>query len=119
MTSGSKSGLKRFLLWDYARTSWQYDVIVALILGFVFLTPREFFRDQPRGSNIVRLPAEHGTEVFWLESELLSQTPESERASKVEELLAARLGKRKAMVRLETIFDSEREVKGYMAFVRP
>ena len=32
--------LKRFILWDFPRASWQYDVIVAVILAFIFLTPR-------------------------------------------------------------------------------
>lgn len=117
--TGGMSGFKRFLLWDYRRASWQYDVIVALILGFVFLTPRELFRDQPKGSNIVRLPEEHGTQVFFLEPELLDGTPEPERSSKAEHLLRGRYGKRTTMVRLEPIFGNEREVKGYMAFVRP
>ena len=67
MASGNVSGLKRFLLWDYPRASWQYDVMVALILGFIFFTPRGFFRDQPRASNIVQLPVEHGATVFWVE----------------------------------------------------
>ena len=57
--------MKRFLLWDYPRACWQYDVMVALILAFVFLTPRELFRDQPRANNIVMLPAEHGSSQFW------------------------------------------------------
>ena len=47
--------MKRFLLWDFPRGVWQYDVMVALILAFIFLTPREIFRDYPRASNIVRL----------------------------------------------------------------
>src|ERR1035438_1611358 len=36
--------LKRFILWEYPRASWQYDVIVAIILAFVFLTPRDWER---------------------------------------------------------------------------
>ena len=44
MSTGQASGFKRFILWDYPRASWQYDVMVALILAFIFLTPREVFR---------------------------------------------------------------------------
>jgi hypothetical protein len=29
--------LVRFLFWDYPRASWQYDVMVALILAFFFI----------------------------------------------------------------------------------
>ena len=62
--------MKRFILWDYKRASWQYDLMVALILAFTFFTPREWFRDQPRGGSVVMLPAEHGSSVFWLRCRL-------------------------------------------------
>ena len=37
----------RSVFWVYERGSWQYDVIVAFILAFVFLTPRSVFNDRP------------------------------------------------------------------------
>src|ERR1039457_278147 len=40
--------LKRFFFWDSPRGSWQYDVMVGIIVIFVMLTPRGWFRDQPR-----------------------------------------------------------------------
>ncbi|MEZ5363924.1 MAG: hypothetical protein R2748_16690 [Bryobacterales bacterium] len=40
--------LRPTVLWSHRRGSWQYDVICALILAFIFLTPRTFFGDQPR-----------------------------------------------------------------------
>ena len=52
--------LKRFILWDFPRASWQYDVMVGIILGFIFLTPRDWFRDQariPNASSIAMLPS--------------------------------------------------------------
>src|SRR5262245_37774396 len=107
MASGQLSGIKRFLLWDYARGVWQYDLMVAIILAFVFLTPREFFRDQPRASNIVRLPAEEGANVFWVEPELLDSVAESDRGSKVQQMLRSRYGKRENVVRVEPIFGHE------------
>lgn len=60
--------LKRFVLWDYARASWQYDVMVGIILAFIFLVPREWFRDRPRipqASIITMLPAEKGSLPLW------------------------------------------------------
>ena len=32
--------LKRIILWDYKRGSWQYDVLCILIIAFIFLSPR-------------------------------------------------------------------------------
>jgi hypothetical protein len=119
MASGKMSGLTRFLLWDFARASWQYDLMVALILAFIFLTPRHIFRDQPKASNIVQLPMEQGGTVFWVDPGMLNALPEPQRAPKVEQMLRARYGKREAVVRLEPIFGNEQEITGYMAWTRP
>lgn len=40
--------LGRIFFWSYERGAWQYDIAVALILVFVLLTPRSWFRDQPQ-----------------------------------------------------------------------
>jgi hypothetical protein len=45
---------KKILFWSYGRTSWQYDVLSALILAFIFLTPRGWFTTGERMS-----PASH------------------------------------------------------------
>ena len=111
--------MKRFLLWDYPRASWQYDVVVAIIVAFIFLTPREIFRDQPRASNIVRLPGESGSSVFWVEPELLNSIAETERSARIASILKARYGKTETVIRLEPVIGSEHELKGYMAFTKP
>jgi hypothetical protein len=43
-----KQILSRTLFWSYERGTWQYDIAVVLILIFVLLTPRGWFRDQPQ-----------------------------------------------------------------------
>jgi hypothetical protein len=45
---GLKQILARTFFWSYERGAWQYDVAVLLILFFVLLTPRGWFRDQPQ-----------------------------------------------------------------------
>ncbi len=111
-------GLKRFILWDYPRAGWQYDVMVALILTFIFLTPREWFRDQPRASNIVMVASDRGS-TYWMEPELLEGIPDAERTSRAAELIQVRTGKKHTVNRVEPIFDSEMEIKGYMVFTTP
>ncbi|RPI26345.1 MAG: hypothetical protein EHM61_12040 [Acidobacteria bacterium] len=37
----------RVIFWTYARGTWQYDLLCALILVFIFLTPRDFFSKPP------------------------------------------------------------------------
>lgn len=122
MLGGVLTGIKRFILWDYPRASWQYDVMVGLILAFLFLTPREWFRDQPRiprTSKIAMLPGTHGANVFWIESELLAGVPESARNEKAIEMLKLLTGEKQKLLRLEPVVDAEKEIKGYMAFTHP
>lgn len=116
---GVSTGLKRFIFWDYPRAGWQYDVIVGLILAFIFLTPREWFRDQPKASSIVMLPSDRGANVFWMEPDQLSGVAETDRIGKAAGLLKARTGKNANLLRLEPIFDSERDIRGYMAYTTP
>jgi len=111
------------VLWDYPRASWQYDVMVAIILAFIFLMPREWFRDQPRiprASNIAMLPGENGSNMYLIDPELLSGVPESQQLSKLAEILKTRTGKKQSVLRVQPIYDdSENELKGYMAFTTP
>ena len=113
---------KRFILWDYARASWQYDVMVGIILAFIFLTPRDWFRDQPRiprAASIVR-PAENGGNVLFVDSEVLAGVPEPQRLERLRGFLKTQPSTAKINItRVEPILDSEGELQGYMAFVRP
>ena len=113
----SMNGVQRFVLWDYPRASLQYDIMVALILAFVFITPREWFKDQPKASTVVMLPATgNGTGAFWIEADVLSGVPEAQRPAKATDLLKTRLGHKQRVVRVEPMIDSEQELKGFMAF---
>lgn len=114
------SAIKRVIFWDFPRASWQYDVIVVLILAFIFLTPREIFRDQPKAQSIVLLPSETpGVEVFYLEPKLLIETPEGDRFSQATRMLERRDGKRLQLYRLTPIYDVEKEITGFMAYTKP
>ena len=113
--------MKRAILWEYPRESWQYNVFVAIILLFIFLTPRSWFRDQPRAphaSQIVQLGGGRGESEYWIAPELLAGVPEDQRLLKLAAILKQR-GKTQAITRIEPIFDAEQEVKGYMAFSKP
>ncbi len=35
------------IFWTYSRGSWQYDLLCASILAFIFLTPKEYFVKPP------------------------------------------------------------------------
>src|SRR4051812_32429287 len=111
---------KQFILWDYKRGSWQYDLMVGIILVFIFLTPRDWFRDQPRipqASRIAMLPCDNGSLCpFYVESGLLAEIPENQRVAKLTQMLQKSTGNRRlTVVRIEPILNSEEELQGYIA----
>ncbi len=40
--------IKKFILWNYERGSWQYDVFCLLIIAFIFLTPKTWFEKREK-----------------------------------------------------------------------
>ena len=120
------SPLKRVIFWDFPRASWQYDIIVAAIVAFIFLTPRAWFHDQPKAPHsheVALLPSQRGMSVFWLDPALVAKVPESasetERLAKVSAILKVETGKAQSVTRLDAIYNSERELTGYMAVAKP
>ncbi len=120
------SPLRRVILWDFPRASWQYDIMVAAIVAFIFLTPREWFHDQPKAPHsheVALLPSQRGMSVFWLAPALISQVPDSaseaERLAKVSAILKTETGKSQSVTRLDPIYNAERELTGYMAVAKP
>ncbi len=103
--------------------------MVGVILAFIFLTPRGWFRDQPRtpqANQVALLGGGHGNDVLWIDPELLAGVPENQRLARLAEvlktrpeLLKGRSGKTLAITQVEPILDSEGEIKGYWAFARP
>jgi hypothetical protein len=70
--------LSRTIFWSYERGTWQYDLAVALILIFVLLTPRSWFRDQPAsgapaGPGQVLLVAKDGNrQIYRVDTRILA-----------------------------------------------
>lgn len=111
---------KRLIFWDFARASWQYDVVVGLILLFVFATPREWFHDQPKAASIILMSSLHGAERVFIATELLSEVPDPQRPKRAESLIRQRTGKSWHVVRVEPIRDeAEQEIKGFIAYTAP
>jgi hypothetical protein len=110
--------LKRFILWEYARGSWQYDVIVGVILAFLFLTPRGWFRDQPRIPHVSVISIASGE--FMVDPDFWTGTPEEQRMTKLTKEVRTRAGNSHLTVTsVEAVRDSEGELQYYVAFTRP
>ena len=86
-------GLVRTVFWSYERGSWPYDLMVVLIVIFVLLTPRAWFRDQPQSATVtqssIKLVADDSlnqtqtyridSAIFAAEKRATKPTPELER----------------------------------------
>ena len=117
---GFWSGVKRFAFWDYARASWQYDIMVGLILAFIFFTPRELFRDQPRPKSVMLVASGQGSSQYLIEPDLLGGLAGDALKKEAERLIHSQAGgKNRAIQRLEPIFDDEKEIRGWIAYTRP
>ncbi len=40
--------MKKLFFWNYARSSWQWDILCVVILIFIFLTPKSWFETGER-----------------------------------------------------------------------
>ena len=110
--------LGRFIFWDYARGSWQYDVMVAIIVAFIFGTPLvapDFFHDQPKGLSVSNI----GDHQFWIVPELLSGVPEAQRVARATQLVKDKYKTARAIKSVEQVTGDEHEIQGYLATTQP
>jgi hypothetical protein len=42
------SVLRKLFFWNYARNTWQWDILCVVILIFIFLTPKSWFENSER-----------------------------------------------------------------------
>ncbi len=105
--------IKRMLLWEYPRASWQYDVIVALIVAFIFVTPHfASFGDRPKAASVAMV---HGG--YWIEPQLLNGVPENLLPARATAVVNAKYKAHATIDSVEPIYDdAEQELKGYLAF---
>lgn len=75
--------IKSFLFWSHERGTIQYDVMVTLILLFVFLSPMVIsFNDRPvqrnpQSSGVVVYPDGNGEFIYEVESKAVQDSSES------------------------------------------
>jgi hypothetical protein len=111
--------LKRLIFWEFPRTSWRYDVVVGLILAFIFLTPRTAFHDEPRAPGVVRLPQQNGGAVFFVEAGLLKQAEPEALVLEAEALVSKRLRQAAPVARVLAIQSEGERPAGYMVYLKP
>ncbi|MBS1811528.1 MAG: hypothetical protein JST84_25430 [Acidobacteria bacterium] len=61
--------LRNIFLWSYERATWQYDLLVVLIIATIFFVPGQFFGDRDRP---LRTPNEEIVRRWSIESKKIS-----------------------------------------------
>ena len=114
----------RGIFWQAERATWQYDIMVALILGFIFLTPRSFFNDRPAEAapgDLTRVSSPESGSAGEAIYEMRASLMEAERAGSVEQVarrvLAKATGKPVRVLRVEPHKDASGQVISYAVSV--
>jgi hypothetical protein len=120
-----KLGLRRAVFWSYERGSWQYDVIVAIILAFIFLTPRSWFQRDPNlgmvdlrhVQGVVEIAHEKDRHTYVVDARLVQSRSSVQPAQAVHEILQERLGRPSRVISVEPVRDQEGVILSYRAVV--
>ncbi len=114
------SRLRPALFWEFPRGSWQYDIIVALILAFIFFTPAALFNDRP--SEPVVQEVEHAgsdARVFWIDPGALDRANPEGASERLQHLLASHSGESLRIVSTEPATDDAGNIQAYLVFAEP
>ena len=119
------AAIHRGLFWTYERGTWQYDIMVGLILAFIFFTPRSWFNDQPaipQASGVVEISSKDGEKVYQLPAALieLQAEPKAEDVMRkgVERVLRIHTGKSVHITRIKPELNERGEVVSYAVWVQ-
>jgi hypothetical protein len=115
----------RTVFWVYERGSWQYDIILALILAFIFLTPRSAFNDRPtlqlsdlrHFQGVIEVGRAKDGWHYLVDSRLVESLGAEKPEDAVREILERRLHKPFAIKSLEPTRDRNNVVLGYAVVV--
>jgi hypothetical protein len=113
--------IRGYIWWTHPRGNMHYDVMVTLILIFIFLTPRWVFNDKPTE----RIPHQSGVVVTPDGDNLIYQIDASAVQGKTdssirEELLRViePISGEAVVTRYETVTDNRGKVKAYKVWVK-
>lgn len=120
-----KLGMRRAVFWSYERGSWQYDVIVAVILAFIFLTPRSWFQRDPNlglvdlrhVQGVVEIGHENARHTYVVDARLVQARAPQTPTEAVGAILQERLGHPYRVVSVDPVRDKGGVVLSYRAVV--
>jgi hypothetical protein len=106
--------LKRLFFWNYERNTWQWDVLCALILVFIFLTPKSWFENSERHNRF--LHQSPTAQTVLIGPELVDNAEDKERVQEVVRKVTGRPNVQ--VLNIRKVDDEHGRARGYEVDIR-
>ena len=108
------NALKKMFFWNYARNTWQWDVLCVVILIFIFLTPKSWFENsERRRASAHQNPA---VSTVLVGSELIGNARDT---GQVAQVVRAFTGRNDVQVlNVRPVVDKDGKTRGYEVDIR-
>ena len=106
--------LKKIFFWNYARNTWQWDLLCVVILIFIFLTPKSWFSIGERAeSKVHQNPV---VRTLLIDPELIGNERDK---GQIEQLVRARTGRSNfEVLAVRRILDPEGRTRSFEVDIR-
>jgi hypothetical protein len=106
--------LKKIFFWNYARNTWQWDLLCVVILIFIFLTPKSWFSSGERAQGTVH--QSRVVKTVLIDSELIGN---EEDRNKIEQRVKAMTGRTDfEVLEVRRIPDAEGRTRSFEVDIR-
>jgi hypothetical protein len=115
--------IRGYIFWSYERGSLHYDIMVTLILLFVFLSPRILnYKDKPveripHLSGVVVIPGEKGEFIYQIQASAVNAAEGSDVNRQLERIIEPISGA-VSIVRYETVKDVSGRLQSYKVWAK-
>jgi len=106
--------LKKIFFWNYARNTWQWDLLCVVILIFIFLTPKSWFTSGERVQGMMH-PSAVPTTVILSPEVIVDERDRSQ----IEERIKALTGRANVeVVAVRKVLDSDGRTRSFEVDIR-
>jgi hypothetical protein len=115
--------IRGYILWSYERGSLHYDIMVTLILLFVFVSPHFInFKDKPVERNphltgVVVIPGETGEFIFQIQASAVNTAPVGGDVRRQLEQIIEPIAGAVSITHYETLKDASGHTQSYKVWV--
>jgi hypothetical protein len=115
--------IRGYIFWSYERGSLHYDIMVTLILLFVFLSPRILnYKDKPveripHLTGVVVIPGEKGEFIYQIQASVVNTVQGGDTNRQLEKIIEPISGA-VSIVRYETVKDASGHLQSYKVWAK-